>query len=342
MAWIESHQTLGRHPKTRRLARLLACSLPAAVGHLHFLWWWAVDFAQDGSVGAYDCQEIADAALWEGDPADFRAALVATGFLDADTAMLHDWQDYAGRLIDQREKAKARTRAWREQHKPAPAPAVMEPVSEPYADVTHNVRVRYETTVPNLTVPDHTVHNQTVPNHEDTQAAPEPPRPVAPASIGPAKPAKYSPAFEAFWAAYPRQDGRAWPKPTAYDEWRKLRPDGELADAILAGVVAWKAGRDWRCGYISRPDRWLKARSWEEPPEAWSGVEAVEQRAPIARASPNGRQSKMDIIAAGLGMTRRPTDDRTRAEPGPGEFIDVVAASGDGRGHRVAVAGTLP
>jgi len=39
VAWIESHQTLGQHPKTRKLARLLNISAPTAVGHLQFLWW---------------------------------------------------------------------------------------------------------------------------------------------------------------------------------------------------------------------------------------------------------------------------------------------------------------
>ncbi|TDA68003.1 MAG: HNH endonuclease [Clostridia bacterium] len=106
MAWIESHQTLGQHPKTRRLARCLGISLPAAVGHLHYLWWWALDYARDGDLSKFEPEDIAGAALWEGDATAFIEALVKTGFVDRDEEGLaiHDWGDYAGRLIEQREK----------------------------------------------------------------------------------------------------------------------------------------------------------------------------------------------------------------------------------------------
>lgn len=111
MAWIESHQELGRHPKTKRLARLLNISLPTAVGHLQFLWWWALDYAQDGCLGRFDAADIADAALWEGDPGTFIEALCEAGFLDRTdegSLVIHDWNDYAGRLLEQREKQRRR------------------------------------------------------------------------------------------------------------------------------------------------------------------------------------------------------------------------------------------
>ena len=61
MAWIESHQELWRHPKTKKLARLLAVSVPTAIGHLHGIWYWALDFAQDGDLRRYDPEERASA-----------------------------------------------------------------------------------------------------------------------------------------------------------------------------------------------------------------------------------------------------------------------------------------
>ena len=50
MAWIKSQQVLREHPKLKRLARRLEVSVPAALGHLHMLWWWALDYAQDGDL----------------------------------------------------------------------------------------------------------------------------------------------------------------------------------------------------------------------------------------------------------------------------------------------------
>lgn len=106
MAWIESHTTLGRHPKTRRLCRELGISLPQAVGHLHLLWHWVLEFAEDGNLAGFDAGDLADGACWEGDAGEFVAALVRCGFLEDEGGALavHDWRDYAGRLISDRER----------------------------------------------------------------------------------------------------------------------------------------------------------------------------------------------------------------------------------------------
>ena len=125
MAWIESHQELARHPKTKKLARLLGVSLPAAVGHLHFLWWWAMDYAQDGDLSRYDEADIADACGWDGDPAVMVRALVDSGFLDStdDGLTIHDWHEYAGRLIEKREQNKERKKKSRARHAPVTRPS---------------------------------------------------------------------------------------------------------------------------------------------------------------------------------------------------------------------------
>jgi hypothetical protein len=118
MSWIESHQSLGQHPKTIRLASLLKVSMPAAVGHLHYLWWWTMDYAPDGKIGRYDAGIIGHACLWKGKPQALVDALVEAGFLDADgDLMIHDWPDYAGRLIERRESNKDRQKAFRDRRK---------------------------------------------------------------------------------------------------------------------------------------------------------------------------------------------------------------------------------
>lgn len=122
MAWIESHQSIGQHPKTRRAARRLGVSIPAMVGHLHLLWHWALDYAQDGDISPYDHDDIADAAMWEGDPETFVSALIdagpgkSEGFLayeDDGRLVIHDWWEYAGKLIAKRQADAERKRAAR-------------------------------------------------------------------------------------------------------------------------------------------------------------------------------------------------------------------------------------
>jgi hypothetical protein len=113
MAWIESHTNLARHPKTRRLCRILNLSVPAAVGHLHLFWHWVLEFAPSGILEGYSAEDIADGAYWTGDPDQFIEALIAAGFLENDGGMLvvHDWRDYAGRLLADRERKRSARRA---------------------------------------------------------------------------------------------------------------------------------------------------------------------------------------------------------------------------------------
>ena len=118
MAWIESHQSLGAHPKTKKLARLLNISVPTAIGHLHMLWWWALDYAQDGNLARYQVEDIADAVLWEGSPSLLVSSLLDAGFLEHidGNPTVHDWPEYGGKLIAKRKadadrKARAANRA---------------------------------------------------------------------------------------------------------------------------------------------------------------------------------------------------------------------------------------
>ena len=111
MAWIESHQSLAAHRKTRRLSKELGVSKPQAIGHLHLLWWWCMDNAPDGQLSDIDHDEISEVAMWEGEPFTFMQALIASGFVDTSddgSTVLHDWHDYAGKLIEKREKDRIR------------------------------------------------------------------------------------------------------------------------------------------------------------------------------------------------------------------------------------------
>ena len=106
MAWIESHQQMKDHPKTKRLAKLLGISIPTAIGHMHCLWYWALEYAQDGNLTDFTPDEIAEAALWGGSAQAFVDALIGcgvgggAGFLDGDPLRVHDWYDYAGKLLE--------------------------------------------------------------------------------------------------------------------------------------------------------------------------------------------------------------------------------------------------
>lgn len=124
MAWIESHQGLPSHPKTKKLRRLLNISTPTAVGHLHMFWWWAMDHAQDGDLSRYDVFDIADACEWEGDAHQLFHALCEARFIECiDTRyVIHDWYEYAGKLIELRKKDAERKKNSRNKRPEQPNP----------------------------------------------------------------------------------------------------------------------------------------------------------------------------------------------------------------------------
>ena len=131
MAWCEFHDTLRAHHKTLRAARLLSLRPVYVMGHLGALWTWALQNAQDGDLTDLDHEDIAQAAGWDGPPDDFVTALLVCGkkdrpgFLERTEEgrlVLHDWHDYAGKLLERRNAEAERKRLDRERRASAGRP----------------------------------------------------------------------------------------------------------------------------------------------------------------------------------------------------------------------------
>ena len=166
MAWIEIHQSLPSHRKTLAMADALDLPPVYVLGHMTALWLWCLDNAPDGDLSRLSARIIALAAQWPGDPKAFRDALVSVGFVDEteDTADLHDWLDYAGRLCEHREKEKERSRIRRAAIKAEKEASQPTTSGRPLDDQRPTVG-----TVPNLTVPDRTGSTEV---SNETSAAP--------------------------------------------------------------------------------------------------------------------------------------------------------------------------
>ena len=149
MAWIESHQTLKNHPKTLMLCDILSIARPAAIGHLHLLWWWCIDYAPSGELSRFSDTQIAMASEWPGNAKDYVTALRTSGFLNK--TKVHDWDEFTlhynlslEKKDRQRDQVRERVKRWRN------------------ANVTQRNGVETPSNAP--TVPDPTVPNQ--PNHK--------------------------------------------------------------------------------------------------------------------------------------------------------------------------------
>lgn len=158
MAWIEVHQSLFTHRKTLELADLLGVPEVYAAAHLISLWAWALDNAPDGALHVRRTI-IARASRWSGDVDALCNALVNSGFLEQrenDVFVIHDWADYAGRLVEKRRQNAQRMREARSKQAPEPRAT----------HVQRTLHARAGATVPNRTVP-----NQTKPERESRMRA---------------------------------------------------------------------------------------------------------------------------------------------------------------------------
>lgn len=150
--WIESHQTLGRHPKVIRLSRSLKITKAQAIGHLHLLWWWTLDFSPSGDLSKFTDAEISSASEWDENAMSSKAfvsALKECGWLDQ-SGEIHHWDDYAGKLLRKREIDAERKRASRSYGSPSDIRGTSNGSPQDGAG-----------TVPNRTVPDSTSPNRT-------------------------------------------------------------------------------------------------------------------------------------------------------------------------------------
>ena len=262
MAWIEVHQSLPSHRKTRKLARLLGLKppggIPQAIGHMVMLWLWCVDNAQSGDISNIDKGDIADAAGWTKDPDVFVWALGDAGFLDTD-GKIHDWNDYAGKLIMQIAQRKAGNRSRQQKYRDNQKRDNV--FHDSVTAVDDNTLVtRYDAVTSRVMHSSHnatTVPNPTVPNH--TPIAPT----VGDADASPRPRDEISELFDVFWSTYPRKTAKA----NALKSWRKIKPNKGLAQRIILAVREQAKTSQWTRDdgqYIPHPATWLNQRRWED------------------------------------------------------------------------------
>ena len=292
MAWIEAHQGLAQHPKTKRLARMLDISTAEAIGHLFLFWWWALEYADDGDLSKFDAYDIADAAQWNGDAESFLEAMIdcgpgdSGGFIERRDGGLfvHDWDEYMGRLLEKREQNKQRQTRFRDKKNASKAAAVEDVTRD---KTQSNTDVHSTSRVSNAlltresqgytTQHNSTVHNSTVPT--------TPPTP--PSQGGGAAGEAYPPDFELFWSAYPRRVE----KRVAFKAWLGVVRHGadpaelrEAAEAYRADTARKGTPQDKikHAATFMHEDRW---RDWL-PPKGAAYLESLSGNAARGRDSP--------------------------------------------------------
>ena len=241
MAWLQVHQTLKDHRKTFDSADMLEIKPAYMIGLLTCFWLWALDNAPSGNLAGISARTIARAAGWPEDDADnFVSSIKAAGWLDESEdgdLEIHDWYDYAGKLIDQREAEKQRSRRRRAKAKTEEETTDGRPTDDQEKTVGRVDKTRVDKTRVDKTKGD-----------------------KSPTS---AKPTAQDDRFDQFWNAYPRKVG----KKAAQNSWKKIKPTAELFEKIMQSLEAAKHSAQWQREngqYIPHPTTWLNQGRWDD------------------------------------------------------------------------------
>lgn len=265
MAWIELHQSLREHKKVYACSEVLGVSRLEMIGMLVSLWLWALDNAQDGTLGGVSDRTIARVCDFpEKKAGKLVDALRTTGWLDEDKErnclVIHDWYDYAGKLMDRRKSDRERKERSR---KPAGKPQEIPPDSGSCppevqrTDCGQNALVHGKScaTVPYPTEPIPTI---SISEHNNQLATMR-----ASAENGP---------FWKFWDAYPQKPGaNAQAAQAVWDAHFPGGCGGDALRAVLDGLERWKQSGQWTEEYprfVPKAEVFLRNQLWKCPPPA--------------------------------------------------------------------------
>lgn len=253
MAWLQVHQTLKDHRKLFDAADELEIQPVHMMGLLISFWMWALDNAPTGDLDGITPRMIARAAQWDGPAEKLSTALIRAGWLDEDgdsgKLMIHDWYEYTGKLIDQRQAEKERS-----QRRRAAAAASangntddQQTTAGQPPDGRKKAGGRVDQSRP-----------------DQTREGKDPPPPSAEGET--AGKSAIEVRFAEFWSAYPKKVAKQY----ALKAWKRLKPDADLHDKIMRAVEAQKRSEQWRRDngrYIPNPTTWLNGGQWDNETE---------------------------------------------------------------------------
>lgn len=257
MAWIELHQGLREHKKMFACAEWLKISQVEMIGTLVCLWLWALDNAENGSLKGISNRTVARVCGYNEKKADQLVnALCATGWLDRDNEndclVIHDWYDYAGKLMEQRGKDRERKRKGKENKRnSAGIPTEFQRNGSGIPGAT--VPIPY----PNPTVPEEYNHTSEVNKGtltvDRTEGAPAP---------------CDGRSFTEFWKNYP--PGKGGDREEAWKAWKELNPSTATAWRILDALRDWSESSQWaedNGRYIPGAAKFLREQKWRSAPD---------------------------------------------------------------------------
>lgn len=285
--------TLREHFKAYQLADILRISVSEAIGLVVCLWMWALTNAPEGDLSRHPPKVIANACHWRKKPEDLINALQQCKFLTSDMR-IHDWDDYLGKLLEQREANKIRNRESRAKKKVAELEMKKKLIALEAELAKHHEHITSASRDGAIE------HNSTEHNTNEEDSTKEDTR-IAGAN-------NLESLFDLFWAAYPKKVAKA----KAVQAFEKLKPDKGLLDQMLSAITKQKKSEAWTRDsgrFIPNPATWLTQERWEDEV--------------IVSAAPGKRLNFQDYDQSGQ------SEDYTTAQIGPNLLAEAQALAKD-------------
>ena len=233
------------HPKTKKLRKRLG---DGAVLCLLRLWMWAAENRPAGLLDNMDAEDVELAADWKGDEGAFTQALIDCRWLektDDGCYAIHDWdehQAYASKSEERHERAKKAAQArWEKPH-----------------DANSNAQAMLDDA---NSISEHATSN--APRHQDSKLLINTPPPPSQGELCASQDdpqEKYPADFEAFWALYPRKEG----KHDAVKAWKKNKQKIPKLEKLKAALDWQKTTDQWQRGIIPHATTWLNGHRWQD------------------------------------------------------------------------------
>lgn len=247
------------HPKTKRLAKAIGAPAYAAMGLVEALVHWSCRYAPSGNVGKYADDEIEEAVGWDGSPGQMVPTMIEAGFLEAHAeyrVVIHDWYDHADDAVHMA-LARAGERFWCGR-----VPKMTR--------LSRDERGRLEAAYNDERTSTRTENAQQTHGIRTENALPSPPLP-SPALPSHPLPSKVPPnpqtGFLAFWHAYP--PALRTKQNECLAAWGECMTEGHDPAVIVAKAREYGESEQGRGEYAVRAPRFLAARMFLDPPEAW-------------------------------------------------------------------------
>lgn len=261
--YVKCFDSIREHPKMYALAETLKIPDYAAIGIIMGVSLWGARNTRGGDITDIPTRALADAIHWKKKPELLFNALVDCGFIDKTEdgrIVLHEFEEYGGKLEEARQKSSERVKAFRERKRTdCNDDVIVTEALQKRACNRYPKEEEKEEEEENLYPPIAPLGGEMQDGKQGENLA------VLKTAAANAQHSMtlVDHRFAEFWKEYPKKQGKG----AAEKSFRRIRPTEEVHKQIMDAIAKAKGSEQWtqeNGRYIPNPSTWLNQRRWED------------------------------------------------------------------------------